>query len=62
MPETKDVRIDLHPMHLQVGANLKLLRAAKPSDQTKRAIAALEKVEAALVGACSGMGVDVTFA
>ena len=62
MARRHDVRIDLHPMTLQVRANLKLLRAAKQTRRTKRAIAALKKVRAALVGSCSGMGVDVTYA
>jgi hypothetical protein len=55
------VKIDLHPMHLQVIANLALLKAAKPSDETAKAIKALEKVKAALVDACGGMGVKATF-
>jgi len=62
MVESHEVKIDLDPMHKQVGANLKLLRAAKQTAATKKAIAALEKVEAALVGACDGMGIEVTFA
>jgi len=62
MARRRDVTIDLHPMKLQVKANLELLTRAKQTRRTKRAIAALKKVRAALVGICSGMGVDVTYA
>ena len=62
MEDSHEVRIDLDPMHKQVGANLMLLRAAKQTDATRKAIAAFERVEAALVNICDQMGVRVTFA
>ena len=56
--------VDLHPMHQQVDAHLKLLLAGMPADEkTRRAIEALKQCQKALSEiTCSGMGVDVTYA
>ena len=57
------VLIDLHPMHQQVAAHLKLLRAGTPAnDKTRRAIEVLEKCMKELSEiTCDHMGVFVTF-
>jgi hypothetical protein len=57
------VKIDLHPMHLQVLAHLAILKAGTPTDdKAKRAIDALTQCDAALRSiTCSGMGVFINF-
>jgi hypothetical protein len=59
----KVVRIELHPLHLQVQANLALLQAGEPADETtKKAIAVLRQINEQLSAiGCGGMGVDVNF-
>jgi hypothetical protein len=57
------VKVDLHPMHLQVLAHLAILQAGVPADdKAKRAIDALKQCDTALRNiTCSGMGVFVSF-
>ncbi|PYR61285.1 MAG: hypothetical protein DMF91_10105 [Acidobacteria bacterium] len=62
MPDDS-VKVDLHPMHLQVLAHLAILQAGTPADEKgKRAIDALKQCDAALRAiTCSGMGVFINF-
>jgi len=55
--------VNLHPMHLQVEAHLKLLQAGTPADdKTRRAIEALKTCQKVLSEiTCSGMGVFIKF-
>jgi hypothetical protein len=59
----KYVRIELHPLHLQVQANLAVLQAGEPADDTTRkAIAVLKQINDQLSSIeCGGMGVNVHF-
>ena len=59
----KVVRIELHPLHLQVQANLMVLEAGEPgNDTTRKAIQVLRVINEQLNSIeCGGMGVDVNF-
>lgn len=58
---SKSVKIDLHPMHQQLLANLAVLEASK-DPRAKKAIKVLKDVDKALQSIeCGQMSIDVTF-
>jgi hypothetical protein len=62
-PDGPNVKIDLHPMHLQVLANLQVLKSAKTLDAAgQKALTVLQDVDEKLrsIG-CIAMGIFASF-